>query len=234
MLQNCKPARFAALVLLIALCLGAFSIPMIAQQNGTSLIPRSDYRPQSASEARNASRLYTFISPNRLFQFKYSGLLVRCPADSCNAYFPMCDNQISPESNTLACFAHEKSKLKDYPTFEAGTFSVAEINDATTQQVCMSLPPGEYFDLRRNGVTKILNGAKFKKFELSEGGMSQGLETQVYRTFHDGKCYELSVKIAAIAPGVLEPGTGKEFSEKERKEVHDRLQQPLYSFRFLK
>jgi hypothetical protein len=234
MSQNSKPARFAALVPLIALCLVAFSIPMNAQHNETSVVPRSDYQSQSASETRNAGSLKTFISPNHLIQFKYSSLLVPCPADSCDAFFPMCDNQISPESHTLVCFAYEKNKLKDYPTFEAGTFSVRKIDDAITQRACMSLPPGEYFDVRRNGVTKFFAGVKFKKFDLSEAATSHGLDRQVYRTFHDGECYELNVKIAGIAPGVLAPGTGKEFDKKVRKEVRDHLQQPLHSFKFLK
>jgi hypothetical protein len=142
----------------------------------------------------------------------------------------MCDNRISPESSTLACFAYEKSRFKNHPVFEAGTFSVAEVKEATTQENCTSLPSGYYFDPRRNGLTKILNGITFKQFELSEGGMGHGLERQVFRNFHEGKCYELSVKLAVISPGALATDSGQEF----RKKVRDRLEQPLYSFRFLK
>ena len=66
--------------------------------------------------------------------------------------------------------------MRDRPTFEAGTFSVAELKDLATQKECTSLPEGEYLDERRKSVTVILNGASFAQFELGEGMMSQGLD----------------------------------------------------------
>lgn len=232
MSQNRKRARFVALRLLIALCQLALSLRTTAQQSGLSLSRDSDASSKKTSGTRNLIRLHKYVDPGGAFQFMYSDLLVRCPADSCNAYFPMCENG-SEESTALSCFAYEKSGIKDRPTFEAGTFSVAELKDLTTQE-CGRLPEGEFFNARRKSVTVILNGVNFKQFELDEGMMSQGLERQLYRNFHHGKCYELNIKIAAISPGVLEPGAGKEFSERDRNVVRDRLEQPLYSFKFLK
>jgi hypothetical protein len=235
--ESFKRVPFVALLLGVSMYLAPPSNAappphQTATQSESHLAPKETQATTPIGKP-NANRLRTFISPNGSFEFKYSDLLVRCPGDSCDAYFPMCDNEFSSGSDTLACFAYPKSRFKDYPTFEAGTFSAAEIKDATTQKDCVNFPSDAYFDLRRKSLTRIFKGVEFQQFELAEGGMSQGLDRQVYRSFHEGTCYELSVKIATITPGVLAPGTGKEFSEKDRKEVRDRLEQSLHSFRFL-
>ena len=234
MSQSTKSARFVALGVLIALCHLVLSLPTTAQQNKLSFPRYSDAPSQTASGTRSRIKLHKYVDPAGAFQFTYSDLLVRCPDNSCDAYFPMCENRFSEESTTLSCFAYKRSKMRNRPTFEAGTFSVANLKDLDTQKECTGLPEGEYFDESRKSVAVILNGVSFKQFELDEDMMSQRLERQVYRTFHRGKCYELSVKIAAISPGVVELGTRKEFSETDRKEVRVRLDQSLYSFKFLK
>jgi hypothetical protein len=82
---------------LIALCLCALSIPLPAQ-----------------------TALRTFTSPDGVFQFKHSNLLVRCteqrheqgypgwwvPEESCESYTPVCEDPGSQGSSTLVCFAY--------------------------------------------------------------------------------------------------------------------------------
>ena len=181
--------------------------------------------------------MHKFTSPDGEFQFRYSDFLVQCiedktqagwwiPDDSCEAYFPMCNYQVSEGGNTLVCFAFRRSKFKDFPTFEAGTFSVARIKDVTTQKDCLSLPAG-WAALQYEAVPmKTLNGAKFEGFDVNDAGMSQGVAGRIYRNFHEGNCYELSVRIATVSIGASDPA--------KINAVRGRLEQSLDSFRFLK
>ncbi len=122
----------------LALCLCGLSIALAAQ-----------------------TKLQTFTSPDSMFQFKHSNLLVRCteqrheegsagwwvPADSCEAFTPVCDDPGRQGNNsTLVCFAYPKTKFKDYPTFEAATFSVADIKSAITEKKCLGGEPDWVID----------------------------------------------------------------------------------------
>jgi len=141
----------------------------------------------------------------------------------------VCDDAGS-RASTVACFAYPKDKFKDKPTFIAAAFFIAEVNEGTTEKVC--LEGSRYWN---EGVqsTKI-NGVTFKVFEISDNwaGGSQG--GPVYRTFHDKKCYELGIQMANSNPGAYDPGTIKEFTKQDWDEVQSRLKQALDSFRFVK
>src|SRR5712671_4635601 len=99
---------------LIALCLCGLSIPLPAQ-----------------------TTLRTFTSPDSIFQFKYSDVLVDCTPvgkqengarssvpDSCMSQGSICGGMGSEES-TVACFAYPKERFKDKPLFVAATFYVS-------------------------------------------------------------------------------------------------------------
>jgi hypothetical protein len=238
----CKRAPLVALGLLIGAFLGTFSIPTVGQQDGVSLLPQSSDAQRGDGRTRHDGRLQMFSSSDGVFQFEYSDLLVRCtekqgywdPVDSCSAISPMCDNQLSAESRTVVCIAYPKNRLENRPAFQGGTFSVAEIKDATTSTDCLNFPRDEYFDAHSNRTTRILNGASFEQFDFPEGAMNQFLDRQVYRNFHEGKCYELSVKIVTASPGVLVSSRGKKFSKRDSRKVRNRIEQPLYSFKYLK
>ncbi len=130
--------------------------------------------------------LQIFTSPDHTFQFKYSTLLVRCteqrheegqpgwwiPEDSCESYIPACDDAGSQGSATLACFAYPKAKFKDYPTFNAATFSVAKVKRAVTEKECLSGSPDWVVDPHGSGKTATINHVKFKVFEIDGAGMS--------------------------------------------------------------
>ena len=194
--------------------------------------------------AAQSQPLQSFTSADRVFQFKYSGLLVRCiesktqpglwlPDDSCEAYFPVCDDAGSQGSITAVCFAYPKSRFKESPTFEAGTFSVAEVKKINTEKECLVGSPDWVVDPHGNGKTESINGVKFKVFQLSDAGMNQSLVAHVYRTVHKNRCYELSIRMAMASSGAFDPGTIKEFTKKDWNEVDGHLRESLKSFRFL-
>ncbi|MGA7855789.1 MAG: hypothetical protein WCA15_20895 [Candidatus Acidiferrales bacterium] len=201
--------------------------------------------PCQANKPVEANALQTFTSPDGAFQFKYSELLVRCsqspkfrgswePADSCAAYFPVCDDPDSEGSATIACIAYPEGEFRDAPTFEAAAFSVAEIHPSASEKDCLSGSPDWNADQRASDGTLTINGVNFKVFEASDAGMSQSLDGQVYRTFHGDKCYELSVRMATASSAAFDPGSINEFSKEDENEVQNRLKQALDSFTFLK
>ncbi|MDP9339116.1 MAG: hypothetical protein M3P45_09630 [Acidobacteriota bacterium] len=204
--------------------------------------------PQNTNSRSPAEALRSFTSEDGVFRFQYSNMLIRCTGelreegqarswfpDDCQAYVPACGASWSPLDNTLVCFAYPKTRLKDSPTFEAGTFSVAEIAQAATKEACISLSS----DLRHlavdpRGRIAMIHGLRFQAFELTGAAASHSSSAYIFRNFHRDRCYELSVTIVTINPGVFDPGTIKEFTTQDRNQVYGHLRQALDSFRFLK
>jgi hypothetical protein len=160
----------------------------------------------------------TFKSADGRFQFTYSSFLVRCTGeshedgylanwspDSCEAYSPVCDVPGSlPDSqgsNPIVCFAYRNDRFRDYPAFEAAAFSVGEIGWATTNKACLSGSRGWAIDPRGTGKITSINGIKFKMFEPFSVGSGNYLDEHVYRAFHSGRCYQLSIDIASASVG---------------------------------
>ncbi len=186
----------------------------------------------------------TFTSPDGEFQFKYSSALVQCRAesnggdgvlwtpDSCEAYFPVCWSE-SQGGRVLVCFAFPKARFRDYPTFEAATFVVAEIPHATSSEGCLAADPNWSQIQGGPGKSVKIGQVNSKMFRLGEGGMSQSLGARVYRAFHGNRCYELSVMECWVNPGVFDFPVKEPFAA-DKKELEDSLQKALESFRFLK
>jgi hypothetical protein len=206
---------------LIALCLCGLSIPLPAQ-----------------------TPLRTFTSPDGIFQFKYSDVLVDCTPvgkqkngaglsvpESCMTQGAICDGPGS-EGSTMACFAYPNEKFKDKPYFVAATFFVSEIQSAKIEKVCLKGSPN-WLVLNSKAGTSTINHVTFKTFEIGDNWMSGGQSGPAYRTFHNGKCYELGIQ-TFISRGEYDPGTIKQFTKKDWSEVEGRLRQALRSFVFLK
>lgn len=189
--------------------------------------------------------LRTFTGPDGEFQFKYSSALIQCqeepngdgvmwtPFDSCSAYFSVCWSE-SQGGRVLLCFAFPKARFRDYPTFEAATFVVAEIPQASTSQGCLAGDP-DWSRVQIGGQAKSVRIGRVKSemFRLGSGGMNQSIGSRVYRAFHGNRCYELSIKECWVNPGVFDSPVKKP-SAADMKELEDSLQKALDSFRFLK
>lgn len=206
--------------ILIALCLCGLSIPLLAQTS-----PR------------------TFTSPDGIFQFKYSDVLVDCaslgkPEDGTSSSVPeACISQgsicgMGSEEKTVACFAYPNEAFKDKDVFVATTFYVSEIPSAKTEDVCLKGSP-DWLVLNSKVVTTTINHVAFKTFEVGDNWMGGGQSGPAYRTFHKGQCYELGIQ-TVTSRAVDDPGTVKKFSKKDWSEVEGRLRQALNSFVFLK
>ncbi len=201
--------------------------------------------------------LKTYTSADGLFRFKYPDALIDCmpqqaaagsktpglsttpsdhPAgpsisDSCISQGSSCDGPGS-EGNALACFAYPKDKLNEKPNFIAATFFVSAIQSAKTEIDCLKGSP-DWFVISPKASTTTINDVSFEAFEIGDNWAGGGQSGPAYRTFHDGKCYELGIQTVTSC-AEHDPGTVKEFTKKDRAEVEGRLSQALNSFVFLK
>ena len=196
---------------------------------------------QSNSET---AAMRTFTSQDGSFRFKYSSVLVHCtperreegypgfwvPPDACQSMGGVCEAAGS-RANTIACFAYPKDKFKEKPEFVAAAFFVAEVKQVTTAKAC--LEGSQYWNINttKNG---DINGINFKIFHISDAGLGSSQGGDIYRAFHNSKCYELGVQMANSNPAAFDPETIKEFTKRDRDEVYGRLNQALDSFKFLK
>lgn len=152
------------------------------------------------------------------------------PADECTSQDGVCDDALA-SSRTLACFAYPKGEFKDKPTFIAAAFFVAEVEDSATGKACLAGSPNWLVNQTED--TKI-NGVELRVFHISDAWTSGGQTGDIYRVFHDKKCYELGIQAASTSSGAYDPGTVKEFTKQDWEAVSRRLKQVLNSFRFLK
>jgi hypothetical protein len=185
-----------------------------------------------ATKRSDANELKTFVSPDGAFRFRYSQILFRCPqgnepkdgsepAGPCVGQIPICDDD-DDSTFTIVCLA--------YP--EGGpAFAVAEVKEAKTEGACLKGPEG--WPMEMHG-TRTIHGAKFKVFEVSTLSMGQGLDGELYRTFHLGKCYELGIRTIWSTDNEDETGNVIEPTKAEAMRVDNRLEECLKSFRFLR
>jgi hypothetical protein len=206
---------------LIAICFCGLSIPLSAQTTQR-----------------------TFTSPDGIFQFKYSDVLVDCTSvgeqengagssvpESCMSQGAICDGPGSG-GTALACFTYPKEKFIDKPSFVAASFFVSEIQAAKTEKVCLKGSP-DWFVINPKAGTTTINHVTFKTFEIGDNWTGHGQSGPAYRTFHDGKCYELGIQ-TVMSRAEYDPGTVNKFTKKDSSEVERRLRQALNSFVFLK
>lgn len=172
-------------------------------------------------------KMRTYMSPDGRFQFKYSEVLVPCTEpdrdegrrggwypDSCAGYIPVCDDRGNPDSNTFVCFAYPAVEFKDYPTFEAATFSVAVIETARTERQCFSELLDEALDKPGTANFTRINSVRFRVFQTGGRAMNQYVESHLYRSYHRGGCYQLSIRTETASAAVFDPGF-KELTKKD-------------------
>jgi len=187
--------------------------------------------------------LKTFTSADGTFQINYSDTLIVCqqqkqewggyiwvPAANCVAYHAVCDGLTPEKYEALACLAYPRNQHTDTPVFEAATFSVEILDDVATMKACVAKPANDAFTPQ---VPINLNGVSFAVFRYEEAGMNKSVSGNVYRAFHNGRCYQLGINVATINAQVYDP-PAREMSERDWAVVNRILQQARDSFRFLK
>jgi len=202
--------------------------------------------------AGHAQTTKTFTSPDGAFRFKYVDILKNCtpqpsstnsispPSDSRSAETPSipeaclvqgeaCDGPGSGGA-TKACFAYPNEKFKG-SRFVAGSFYVSEIDSDKTKAACLR-GSHDWFLIKQGTITSI-NHIEFKKFEIGDNWTSGGQYGPAYRTFHNGRCYEIGIQ-TFISRAVYDDGPAKDLTKKQWSEIERSLNEPLNTFVFLK
>lgn len=196
-----------------------------------------------AQSPQPAKPLKVFTAPDGTFQFSYSSTLIVCeaqkqesggylwaPAKHCMAYHPVCDGLTPEKYEAIACLAYPRNKFTASPAFEAATFSVEIINEVPTAKACTAKPRGDTFTPQPP--TRI-QGVSVTVFKFGEWGMSQNTTGNVYRTFHNGKCYQLGVNDGRSTAGA-DTRPWRDMTRQNWDSVNRLLEQARDSFRFLK
>ena len=193
------------------------------------------------------SALQTFTSPDAVFQFKYSPVLIRCTPqpegqsrswapDECNSQDALCGD-LTASTTTVVCFAR--------PTHEyfAGAFFVAEVRapeQPITRKACLEGSPGwwppETARKTTRGQSTRINTINAKLFRVTDSWTSGFQTGEIYRVFHGNKCYELGIQDAGATSTAFEPEQYEEIekaAKEDDKNYGQLLPQVLHSFRFL-
>ena len=177
-----------------------------------------------------------FTNPDGTFTFSYARSIVKCardpkqsdwwiPAESCEAYTPVCSHFDGSGDNTIVCVSYPAATMKG-TNFEAAAFSVNRIN-AHTMDECLNIAEPTV----RTRRTEKVNGVTFTVFEIADAGLGNGSSGEAYRSFHRNMCYELDITLAFADIGDFDPGTVREF---DYKTVYRSLKSVLNTFQFLK
>jgi hypothetical protein len=217
----------------------------------------------ATSYTQTNSSQQIFKSPDGTFMFRYPSSVVLCQPqyekpmpdtdgskealeprlvgwtpDSCGAYMPICPTSEVMATDTgplhpdaIACVAYPNSAYEG-TDFSGGAFSVSEISDATTESDCLQ------FDRLTTDPKKArwqrVGGIKFKANRGAEGGLGHGLSKDIYLAFHDGKCYDVEIRMAGLASTAFDSETYKKMEFKDYGRVERQFRRVLNSFCFLK
>src|SRR5580698_219522 len=179
-----------------------------------------------------------FTSADGTFGFHYAAELVKCetqdakvtsgsvwaPAEACRC------NDPGGAAVTAVCFGYPKDKYKDKPTFNGASFFVATDPSVKDAAGCTA-GSSNWGEIKGENTT--IGGGTFRHFRVSDAAMSHYSNSDIYRGFRAGKCYELVIQEMSTNPDVYDAGTQK-FSTDDEAEVKGKLMQALQSFRFLR
>jgi hypothetical protein len=113
--------------------------------------------------------------------------------------------------------------------FQAAAFSVNELKGIVAESECMKVNEATPHVGKTNNET--VNGVLFEVIETDGVGLGNFIQGYVYRNFHNGKCYELDIRIASSNIANYDPGTVKSF---DSETVRRTFRAALASFRFLR
>ena len=146
------------------------------------------------------------------------------------ADIPVCDNS-GHAGEVLLCLAYPAGEFKK-SELQAAAFAVSRIDNLRTASECTKKWP-------RSNTSRVrsekIGGLKFEVAEAEESGNSHVNSEMIYRTFHNGACYELDVNIAIAQDSAFaSEDAPRKLTAAEREKVKVTLLQALAGFRFVK
>jgi len=185
-----------------------------------ALMPAWPASPQSGSSPARAK--HHFESPAVNFDYSY-------PLGLCKAEASACKGCESP-STVIACVAYDKKIYAGYNVTEGPRLSIAVLDDVRDKVKCVAFPEDE---LTSKLPDQQFNAITYKAASLTEGAMSHSYTTYYYRTFHNGRCYDLELFLATVNVGVFDPDKRpKEFTAADERKVVSNFKRMLNTLRF--
>lgn len=137
-----------------------------------------------------------------------------------STYIPLCD-----KDETVTCFSLSKEAYKN-TNFEGAVLAVNVINGQTQKKAC------EIIEGYPKSEQVTIGGIQFEYYKDAAGGAGAGhwSKGHLYRIFYNGICFELQPKVTGRSGQDYD--LGREFKEFNSKEVWNKLEQVLSTFRF--
>lgn len=190
---------------------------------------------------QTAPKTSTFTNSDGAFRFVYPTdfqVCMRGKIDSCNrSFIPVC------EPDAFVCVAYPAEGFED-TSFGAAAFQVREIlteQEMMTADVCVTPYPrvdGDTvsrwpeFLISAKHPVEMIGGVKFVHGVSGEGATGHWSGSDLYRTFHKQKCFELSVSETGTNPAVSDPPL-KTLTAAQQQKLDRTMSDILHSFRFI-
>lgn len=189
------------------------------------------------SQRRTSAHAVLYQSADGSFQFSHPDEFHVCTAgkmEPCRtaAYIPPC------EEDALVCAVYPGERLKSN-NFEAAAFQVREIHskrEAMTPDGCVT-PSSDggsawpELQISAEHPAETIGGVLFVHGIRGEAAASHAGSVDLYRAYHNKRCFEISVTGSETNPNVADPPM-KRLTAAQRKDVDESLARVLYSFRF--
>ena len=194
----------------------------------------------ACGQAKRRPGSITFTAADGNFRFsypKYFKLCAQGEVDPClHTYIPIC------ESNSLVCIATREKQFAG-TTLAGVSFEVRDIEStqaAMTADVCVTPTSTQYaggqswpdFLISAEHPAERIGGVLFVHGVSGDAALGHSRSVDLYRTFHLGKCFELSISEAGIG-ATFEPPL-KSLTKAQRRALDETESQIVHSFRFLK
>jgi len=138
-----------------------------------------------------------------------------------DTYLPVCSSEM------VGCIYYSGDEYKG-TNLEAAAVSVNILKALNSEVKCYNFKVETNEAQLDEGVSTI-NGTDFYSASGGGGAVGHYSKVQVYRNFHNGKCYEVTQTVAGTNVEDYEPGTIKKFNSDE---VWKRLSGIVYTFKF--
>jgi hypothetical protein len=184
---------------------------------------------QRGAEQKKTPSQRTFVSSDKTFELTvaasypiYSGKDV----SSGNAtYIPLC------QDDAIVCIVYPGAEYKG-TNFEGAAIQIKAV-PGQTRRACAA-PADHQQKPDAASPARMIGGISFVHYRSGAAAMSHDIETNEYRGFANGQCYELDASVTFANFYVYPPGAIKQFTRQDDERVTASLIKVVDSFRMVR
>jgi hypothetical protein len=187
---------------------------------------------QRGAEQKKTPSQRTFVSSDRTFELTvpgsypiYSGNDVSRGTYIPMTYIPLC------QDDAIVCFVYPGAKYKG-TNFEGAAVQIKVVSGQTRRDCAAPADHPQKPDAA--SPTRMIGGISFVHYRSGGAAMSHYSETNEYRGFANGKCYELDASVTFANFFVYAPGAIKKFTRQDDKRVTAGLIKVVDSFKMVR